>query len=151
MFFLENIWVVPLLPLLGAATMFFFGRTWLSSSAHQVPAGAGHHDHDDAGGPSPADTHHDTHAAHGPADDHAHAEHAHPAPERLPKAFVNGVCVGVVVLAFLWSVGAVWQLSGYMAATHKTGFETTLYTWLGTDAGARRIGGHAVREMFTDE
>ena len=26
MFFLEHIWVIPLLPMLGAATMFFFGR-----------------------------------------------------------------------------------------------------------------------------
>src|SRR5258706_500081 len=119
MFFLEHIWVVLLLPLAGAAVMFFFGRTWRTP----VPAGTGSHGHDDAG-PSPADTAYDTHAAHGPADDHAHAAaghdaHAHAAPERLPHAFVNAVCVGAVLLAFLWSVAAVWQYTDWAAAHNR--------------------------------
>ena len=76
--FLDQIWVVPLLPAFGAALMFFFGR-------------------------------------------------------RLQKRTVSAVCVGVIVLAFLWSCGAVWQYShGYSA---NQPFERVLFTWLGSDTG----------------
>jgi NADH-quinone oxidoreductase subunit L len=129
--------MVPLLPLLGAATMFLFGRRWRTP----VPEGAGHgHDHDEPG-PSPAVTHHDPHAAHGPADSNAHAEHAHPAPERLPKVFVNAVCVGLVVIAFLWAVGAVWQYNAWADAHNHAAFDTCVngsggcYLWLGSPDG----------------
>src|SRR5258708_35590092 len=103
MFFLEHIWIVPLLPLAGAAVMFLFGRTWRTP----VPAGARSHGHDDAG-PSPADTAYDTHAAHGPADDQAdsaagHHAHSRAKPERLSHRFVDALCLGRVVVAFLWA------------------------------------------------
>jgi hypothetical protein len=52
MFFLNHIWIIPLLPAFGAACMFFFGR-------------------------------------------------------KLTKSAVNGVCVGVIVLAFAWTCLAV--------------------------------------------
>ena len=58
MFFLDHIWLIPLLPAFGAAMMFFFGR-------------------------------------------------------KLQKATVSAVCVGVVVLAFLFACGAVWQYTDY--------------------------------------
>src|SRR5581483_10919715 len=80
MFFLDHIWLIPLLPVLGAATMFFFGR-------------------------------------------------------KMQKSAVNAVCVGVVVLAFLMAVGAVWQYTGYASSTPGKPFEKVLYTWLGTDTG----------------
>jgi len=80
MFFLKNIWIIPLLPAFGAAMMFFFGR-------------------------------------------------------KLSKQFVNGICVGVIVLAFLMSVGAVVQLNGYMHANDGKPFERVMYTWLGSDSG----------------
>ena len=80
MFFLEYIWVIPLLPAFGAATMFFLGR-------------------------------------------------------KLSKQAVTVVCVGVVVLAFLMAVGAVWQLTDYSAANHGKPFEKVMYTWLGSDTG----------------
>src|SRR5215813_12892133 len=50
---------------------------------------------------------------------------------RLPKSVVSVVCVGSVAIAFLLSVGAVWQYSGW---AHGTGqpFERVLYTWLGS-------------------
>jgi len=80
MFFLDNIWLIPLLPALGAATMFFFGR-------------------------------------------------------KMQKSAVNTVCVGVIVLAFLVAVGAVWQYTGYAASSPGKPFEKILYTWLGTDTG----------------
>jgi NADH-quinone oxidoreductase subunit L len=40
MFFLEYIWVVPLLPILGAATMFFFGRRMSKRAVGVVCVGA---------------------------------------------------------------------------------------------------------------
>ncbi len=77
MFFLNHIWIIPLLPAFGAACMFFFGR-------------------------------------------------------KLSKSAVNGVCVGVIVLAFAWACLAVWQYTGYSAANPGKPFETILFTWLGT-------------------
>ena len=50
---------------------------------------------------------------------------------KMQKAAVDAVCVGAVVLAFLFAVGAVWQ---YTQLAHGTGhpFEKILYTWLGS-------------------
>src|SRR3954466_2074365 len=78
MFFLDHIWIIPLLPMLGAATMFFFGR-------------------------------------------------------RLSKTAVNAVCVGVVVLAFLMSCGAVLQYTQYTHVGQP--FEKVMFTWLGSGSG----------------
>ena len=61
MYFLEHIWIIPLLPAFGAAVMFFFGR-------------------------------------------------------KLQKSTANAVCVGVVVLAFLWACGAVLQYNAWQSA-----------------------------------
>lgn len=76
MFFLDHIWIIPLLPLFGAAMMFFFGR-------------------------------------------------------RLSKPAVNAICVGAVVLAFLWACGSVWQFT-HSGLPH---YEKVAYTWLGDDSG----------------
>jgi NADH-quinone oxidoreductase subunit L len=80
MFFLEYIWLIPLLPALGATLMFFFGR-------------------------------------------------------KLQKATVSAVCVGAVVLAFVFACGAVWQYTGYAHDNPGKPYEKILYTWLGTDTG----------------
>jgi NADH-quinone oxidoreductase subunit L len=50
---------------------------------------------------------------------------------RMQKAAVDVVCVGAVVVAFLFACGAAWQ---YTHFAHGTGqpFEKVLYTWLGT-------------------
>src|SRR6185369_10717397 len=71
--------LIPLLPAIGAAIMFFFGR-------------------------------------------------------KMQKSAVNAVCVGAVVLAFIWACGSVWQ---YSELAHGTGqpFQKVIYTWLGTDTG----------------
>jgi NADH-quinone oxidoreductase subunit L len=78
MFFLDHIWLIPLLPALGAALMFFFGR-------------------------------------------------------KLQKTSVSSVCVGAVVLAFVFACVAVWQYSGYAHDNPGKPYEKILYTWLGTD------------------
>ncbi len=80
MFFLEQIWVIPLLPAFGAVMMFFFGR-------------------------------------------------------KLSKQAVNGVCVGAVVLAFIWACLAVWQFTGWTDAHNGKPFEKVMYAWLGDDTG----------------
>src|SRR5438309_2934436 len=80
MVFLDNIWLIPLLPAFGAAVMFFFGR-------------------------------------------------------RMQKSAVSAVCVGVIVLAFLFACGAVVQYTGWADAHNHQPFEKILYTWLGTDTG----------------
>jgi NADH-quinone oxidoreductase subunit L len=86
MFFLDKIWLIPLLPAIGAAIMFFFGR-------------------------------------------------------KMQKSAVSAVCVGVVVIAFLWACGAVWQ---YSAFAHGTGqpYQKIIYTWLGTDTGHMNYATH---------
>src|SRR5439155_6043735 len=80
MFFLVHIWLIPLLPALGAAIMFFFGR-------------------------------------------------------KLSKQAVDAVCVGAVVLGFLFACGAVSQYTTWAHDYPGRPFEKTLYTWLGTDTG----------------
>ncbi len=42
---------------------------------------------------------------------------------KLSKSAVNGICVGVVVLAFAWACLAVWQYTGYSAANPGKPFE----------------------------
>ncbi|MFZ0913483.1 MAG: NADH-quinone oxidoreductase subunit L [Candidatus Korobacteraceae bacterium] len=51
---------------------------------------------------------------------------------KLSKQAVNGICVGLVVLAFAWACVAVWQYTGYSAANPGKPFEKVLYTWMGT-------------------
>jgi NADH-quinone oxidoreductase subunit L len=148
MFFLEHIWIIPLLPLFGAAMMFFFGRK-LAGIEPPEPAYVAHGGHDDAHddhGPSPAVTHHDPHAAHGPADSHAHAPHE-------DHTWTNAICVGVIMLAFLWSCLAVWQYTNYAADHHGAPFEKVLYTWLGSGDGhlnyANQHGGSSAFQADT--
>ena len=80
MFFLDHIWIIPLLPAFGAAMMFFFGR-------------------------------------------------------RAMKATVNAVCVGVVVLAFVWACLAVVQYTSWGDAHNHQPYQVIVYTWLGSDTG----------------
>src|SRR5246127_5090858 len=80
MFFLDHIWLIPLLPAFGATWMFFFGR-------------------------------------------------------KLQKSSVNAVCVGAVVLAFLFACGAVLQYNSWAAVHDHQPYQKILYTWLGSDTG----------------
>src|SRR5579864_5222781 len=80
MFFLDHIWLIPLLPAFGAAMMFFFGR-------------------------------------------------------RAMKSTVNAVCVGVVVLAFVFACLAVVQYTSWADAHNHQPYQVIVYTWLGSDTG----------------
>jgi NADH-quinone oxidoreductase subunit L len=97
MFFLEQIWIIPLLPALGAMLMFFFGR-------------------------------------------------------KLTKPFINGICVGLVALAFMWAVLGVWQYANVWQPAHHGGpFETVLFTWLGSGDGHTALKGAAHAFEFKAE
>src|SRR5271154_5813062 len=52
---------------------------------------------------------------------------------KLQKATVNAVCVGAVVLAFVFSCLAVWQYTDYARDDPGKPYQTILYTWLGSD------------------
>ena len=54
---------------------------------------------------------------------------------KLQKATVSAVCVGAVVLAFLFACGAVWQYTDYAHESPGKPYQTIVYTWLGTDTG----------------
>jgi NADH-quinone oxidoreductase subunit L len=54
---------------------------------------------------------------------------------KLTKQSVNAVCVGVVVLTFLFACGAVLQYNVWAGANNHQPFQKIVYTWLGTDTG----------------
>src|SRR5438876_11969675 len=54
---------------------------------------------------------------------------------KLQKSTVSAVCVGVVVLSFIWSCGAVRQYTDYAHDVPGKPFEKIIYTWLGSDTG----------------
>jgi NADH-quinone oxidoreductase subunit L len=54
---------------------------------------------------------------------------------KLQKSAVSAVCVGVVVVAFLWACGAVWQYTDWAAAHDHQPYQQVIYTWLGSDTG----------------
>ncbi|HWB87061.1 MAG TPA: NADH-quinone oxidoreductase subunit L [Bryobacteraceae bacterium] len=97
--FLDRIWLIPLFPLFGAALMLAIGK-WLdpqpASDVALAPEVA-----PPAGG------------AHG----HVHA------PQRF---LVNVIAVGAVLLSFLFSCGAAWQLSQQTEKVHQV----IQFTWL---------------------
>ena len=56
---------------------------------------------------------------------------------KLQRATVSAVCVGVVVLAFLFACGAVVQYTNWSSTPenlHRP-YQDILYTWIGTDTG----------------
>jgi len=54
---------------------------------------------------------------------------------KLEKSAVSAICVGSVVVAFLFACLAVWQYTGYSQENPGKPYQTILYTWLGTDTG----------------
>ncbi len=122
MFFLEHIWIIPLLPAFGAAMMFFFGRK-LSGIPPRPRYAESHDAHDSYESTHPV-AHDDSHGSHD----------AHEVHER--HGWVNAICVGMIVLAFIMSVGCVWQLTHQWSVAHPgQAFEKVMYTWLGTGQG----------------
>ena len=101
--FLDQIWLIPLFPLFGALLMLLAGKSLdpqpVSDVAVAPDVGAG--------GRGPG------------AGEHPH----HHSPL---KFLVSIICPGMVLLSFIFSVGAVWQLSQTAGRVHQV----VQFTWL---------------------
>jgi NADH-quinone oxidoreductase subunit L len=116
--FLDQIWLIPLFPLFGAAMMFLFGKLLDPQPPSKVAI---------APGVEPVYEHgHGDHAAHG-HDAHAHGDHAHGHHHAGPlQNLIRIICPGMVLLSLIFSIGAVWQLSGLPNRVH----EIRQFTWI---------------------
>ncbi len=130
--FLDQIWLIPLFPLFGAALMLLLGKRLdpQPKSTVAIAPGVepifehGHgHSHDHGHGHSHDHDHgHDHDHSHDHDHGHAH-DHHHHSPL---KFLINIICPGMILLSFIFSAGAVWQLS---QQTHRM-HEVVKFTWL---------------------
>jgi NADH-quinone oxidoreductase subunit L len=121
--FLDQIWLIPLFPLLGAALMLLLGKKLDPQPESEVAVAPGvepiyeHGDH--AHGGHDAGHAHGHGAAHGDA--HGHGHHHSPL-----KFLVNLICPGMILLSFIFSAGAVYQLAQLPNRIHQV----IQFTWL---------------------
>ena len=110
--FLDYIWLIPLFPLFGAALMLMIGKaldpqpesaTAIAPGVERVPDEHGH--------------------AHSHGQGHDHQGHHHSSPL---KALVKILCPGMVLLSFIFSLGAVIELAGKAERVHQV----IQFTWL---------------------
>jgi len=122
--FLDQIWLIPLFPLLGAAVMLLFGKKLDPQPPSEVAIAPGlehthdEHEHGHA---------HDEHQHHGHTHEHSH-EHAvgDAHHHRGLRSMVSIFCPGMVLISFLLSAGAVVQLSNLPQRV----YEIRQFTWL---------------------
>ena len=127
--FLDQIWLIPLFPLFGAALMLLLGKKLDPQPVSDVAVAPGvepvfEHGHDH-GHPH----HHDHHHGHDHTHDHGHThDHAHDhGHSHSPLKFlIDLICPGMVLLSFIFSAGAVWQLSQQTERIHQV----IQFTWL---------------------
>ena len=105
--FLDLIWLIPLFPLAGAVLMLLIGKSLDPQPPSDVAVAPGV-EHSGAG-PRPATPH-----AHG---------HHHPGPL---QNLIRILCPGMVLLSFIFSAGAVWQLSNLSNRLHQV----IQFTWI---------------------
>jgi NADH-quinone oxidoreductase subunit L len=105
--FLDLIWLIPLFPLAGAALMFFVGKALDPQPLSEVAVAPGV-------GQAPREHGHG-HAAHG----------GHHADSPLKK-LIDFICPGMVLLSFIFSVGAIYQLRQLPMRAH----EVIQFTWV---------------------
>ncbi len=113
--FLDQIWLIPLFPLFGAALMLLLGKKLDPQPVSDVAI---------APGVEPV---YDGHGEHG-APEHSHdhgQDHAHHHSSPLKK-LIDIICPGMVLLSFLFSAGAVWQLSQKAGHIHQV----IQFTWV---------------------
>ncbi len=122
--FLDSIWLIPLFPLFGAAVMLLIGKRLdpqAPSAVMKAPdmreEADDHHAH---GGDHAAGGH-----GHSGGHDHGHDSHGHhhEAPTRW---LVKLLCPGMVLLSFIFSLGAVIQLAAKSEKTHQL----VQFTWV---------------------
>ena len=118
--FLDQIWLIPLFPLFGAALMFLLGRKLDPQPVSGVAIAPGvepiyEHGHDHGHTP-----HHEHHG-------HAHDDHGGHGHHSSPlKKLIDIICPGMVLLSFIFSAGAVWQLA---QRTDRL-YEVRQFTWI---------------------
>src|SRR3977135_218528 len=119
--FLDYIWLIPLFPLCGAALMLLFGRKLDPQPPSTVAVAPGvEHVHDEH------DHHDHSHNGHTHAHDHDH-DHGHEHHHGSPlKKLISIICPGMVLLSFVFSLGAVLELAGQTEKVH----EVIQFTWL---------------------
>jgi NADH-quinone oxidoreductase subunit L len=121
--FLDSIWLIPLFPLFGALVMLLAGRKLDPQGPSEVALAPGvaempvedEHGHGGHGAHAPAHGH-DAHDAHD-----AHGHHGSPL-----KKIISFLCPGMVLLSFIFSLGAVIQLYGTPERVHQV----IKFTWL---------------------
>ena len=116
--FLDHIWLIPLFPLCGAALMLLIGKKLDPQPASEVAVAPGvepvHDEHDHHGHSHEHSHDHGHDHDHGHSHDHGH-DHAHESRSRHGsplKKLINLICPGMVLLSFIFSLGAVIQLAG---------------------------------------
>ena len=123
--FLDQIWLIPLFPLFGAALMLLLGKKLDPQPVSEVAIAPGvepiydeHHHHEH---------HHDHHHDQGHAHDHAQ-EHGHGGRHAASplKKLINIICPGMVLLSFIFSAVAVWQLAQQPVRVHQV----IKFTWI---------------------
>ena len=131
--FLDLIWLIPLFPLCGAGLMLLFGKMLDPQPPSTVAVAEGvepvHDDHGHGHSHEPGHTHdHDHDHAHGHDHahdhDHDHAHDHHHAP--ATRGLIKLICPGMVLLSFIFSLGAVVQLSNLPERIH----EIRQFTWI---------------------
>ena len=122
-YFLDHIWLIPLFPLFGAALMLLLGKKLDPQPGSEVAVAPGvepvYDDHGH-GGHDQGHAHAHEHGA-GHGHDHEHGHHHSPL-----RMLVNLICPGMVLLSFIFSVGAVWELSQLPGRVHQI----IQFTWL---------------------
>jgi NADH-quinone oxidoreductase subunit L len=131
--FLNLIWLIPLFPLAGAAMMLAFGKFLDPQPASEVAIapgvepiyehGHGHDHHHDHGHSHDHDHGHSHDHDHDHLHDRGHGHHHHGSPW---KTIIKFLCPGMILLSFLLSAGAVWQLSSLPERTKQV----IQFTWI---------------------
>ena len=114
--FLDQIWLIPLFPLLGAALMLLLGKKLDPQPVSELAV---------APGVVPVYDEHHGHAyppAHDRAQEHDHSHHAH----SPLKTLIDFICPGMVLLSFIFSAVAVWQLAQQTVRVHQI----IQFTWI---------------------
>ncbi len=136
-YFLDHIWLIPLFPLAGALLMLLIGRRLDPQPESEVAVAPGvepiyEHGHDHEHGHS-HDHHHDHDHGHHHHHDHAHVhdhdhghDHEHGHHHGPLRTLIKLICPGMVLLSFIFSAGAVWELSHQERHVHQI----VQFTWL---------------------
>jgi NADH-quinone oxidoreductase subunit L len=130
--FLNLIWLIPLLPLAGAALMLLIGRKLDPQPPSEVAIAPGvepiyEHGHAADHGHEHGHDHGHTHSHPHGHDHHHHDGDSHHHHHHSPlRSLIKFICPGAILLAFLISAGAVWQLSELPERTKQI----VQFTWI---------------------